>query len=108
MTILDFSCSRIRYDLHSRLLLNSAMKTSKLSTVVLAIPLFVLAGSASAAGCIKGAVAGGVAGHYAGHHAVVGAVGGCIVGHHLAKKHAQEQAAAKAQLETQPQPGSVQ
>lgn len=50
-------------------------------------------GSAHAAGCMKGAVVGGVAGHYAGHHAVVGAVGGCIVGHHMAKKHAQEQAA---------------
>ncbi|AOJ20287.1 hypothetical protein [Burkholderia cenocepacia] len=49
-------------------------------------------GSAHAAGCMKGAVVGGVAGHYAGHHAVVGAVGGCIVGHHMAKKHAQEQA----------------
>lgn len=36
-------------------------------------------GSAHAAGCMKGAV--------------VGAVGGCIVGHHMAKKHAQEQAA---------------
>ncbi|WP_423377923.1 hypothetical protein [Burkholderia sp. LMG 32019] len=49
-------------------------------------------GSAHAAGCMKGAVVGGVAGHYAGHHAVVGAVGGCIVGHHMAKKHAEEQA----------------
>ncbi|POR52931.1 hypothetical protein B0G62_104228 [Paraburkholderia eburnea] len=53
------------------------------------------AGSANAAGCIKGAVVGGVAGHYAGHHAVVGAVGGCIVGHHLAKKQAEERAAAQ-------------
>ena len=46
-------------------------------------------GTANAAGCLKGAVLGGVARH----HAVVGAVGGCVVGRHLAKKHAQEQAA---------------
>jgi len=26
-------------------------------------------------------------------------VGGCIVGHHLAKEHAREQAAAKAQVQ---------
>ncbi|MBU9135784.1 hypothetical protein KTD17_22560 [Burkholderia multivorans] len=52
-------------------------------------------GSAHAAGCMKGAVVGGVAGHYAGHHAVAGAVGGCVVGHHMAKKHAQEQAAQR-------------
>jgi len=79
------------------------MRAATFSAIALAIPLFTLAGSASAAGCIKGAVAGGVAGHYVGHHAVIGAVGGCVVGHHLAKKHAQEQAVIKAQA-VQPQP----
>ena len=46
---------------------------------------------------IKGAIAGGMQVITHGHHAVIGAVGGCVVGHHLAKKHAQEQGAAKAQ-----------
>jgi hypothetical protein len=70
------------------------MKTSNLIALVASAALFAVAGSASAAGCLKGAVVGGVAGHYAGHHAVLGAVGGCVVGHHLAKKQAQEHAAA--------------
>ncbi|KAB0636854.1 hypothetical protein [Burkholderia latens] len=58
-----------------------------------AVVAFATIGSAQAAGCMKGAAVGGVAGHYAGHHAVAGAVGGCTGGHHMAKKHAQEQAA---------------
>jgi len=74
------------------------MKISNFSAIALIVALLAGAGSASAAGCLKGAVVGGVAGHYAGHHAVVGAIGGCVVGHHLAKKRAQEEAAAaKAQ-----------
>jgi hypothetical protein len=77
------------------------MKISNFSAFTLGVAMLAGAGSASAAGCMKGAVVGGVAGHYAGHHAVVGAIGGCVVGHHLAKKHAQEQAeAAKAQTQT--------
>jgi hypothetical protein len=77
------------------------MKISNFSAIALSVALLADAGSASAAGCLKGAVVGGVAGHYAGHHAVVGAIGGCVVGHHLAKKHAQDQAAAaKAQTQT--------
>jgi outer membrane lipoprotein SlyB len=70
------------------------MKTSNLGALLLSAALFVAAGPAFAAGCLKGAVVGGVAGHYAGHHAVLGAVGGCVVGHHLAKKQAQDHAAA--------------
>jgi hypothetical protein len=67
----------------------------KMKVMMLIVAVFAtgVAGQANAAGCLKGAVVGGVAGHYAGHHAVVGAVGGCMVGRHLAKKHAQEQAA---------------
>jgi uncharacterized membrane protein len=77
------------------------MKISNFSAMTLSVLLLLGAGSASAAGCLKGAVVGGVAGHYAGQHAVVGAIGGCVVGHHLAKKHAQDQAAAaKAQTQT--------
>lgn len=48
---------------------------------------------AHAAGCLKGAAAGGVAGHFAGHHGLAGAAIGCGVGHHMAKKHAREDAA---------------
>jgi hypothetical protein len=71
------------------------MKAGFLRTAVTAMALSAaMAGTANAAGCLKGAVVGGVAGHYAGHHAVVGALGGCVVGRHMAKKHAEEQAAA--------------
>lgn len=80
------------------------MKTNPIKTAF-AIAMLALAttGTAHAAGCLKGAVVGGVAGHYAGHHAVVGAVGGCVVGHHLAKKHAEEQAAQRRQAVAQTQ-----
>src|ERR1700739_4380272 len=71
------------------------MKTGSKFRLVAAALLLASVGTANAAGCLKGAVVGGVAGHYAGHHAVVGAVGGCVVGHHLAKKHAEEQAAQR-------------
>jgi len=70
-------------------------------TMTLALALTaVIAGPATAKGCIKGAIAGGVAGHYAGHHAVVGAVGGCFVGRHLAKKHDQSVAARQTSTTT--------
>jgi uncharacterized protein YcfJ len=72
-----------------------AMKAGFIRAALAAVALtLATAGTANAAGCLKGAVVGGVAGHYAGHHAVVGAVGGCLVGRHMAKKHAEEQAAA--------------
>lgn len=74
------------------------MKAGYIKTALAAVALSsAMVGTANAAGCMKGAVVGGVAGHYAGHHAVVGAVGGCLVGRHLAKKHAEEQAAARQQ-----------
>jgi hypothetical protein len=71
------------------------------ATLAAATLFLAVSGTAHAAGCIKGAVVGGVAGHYAGHHAVVGAVGGCIVGRHLAKKHADEQAAQRQAIHAQ-------
>lgn len=63
----------------------------KTLTICLAAALTVVAGSASAKGCINGAIVGGVAGHYAHHHALLGAAAGCAVGHHLAHKHEMEQ-----------------
>ena len=74
---------------------------SKLFPVALVLTALI-AGPATAKGCIKGAIAGGVAGHYAGHHAVVGAVGGCFVGRHLAHKHDQKVAAQRTAVTPAP------
>lgn len=73
---------------------------SKFALTATALTLLTIE-TANAAGCLKGAVVGGVAGHYAGHHAVLGAVGGCVVGRHMAKKHAEAQAAQHKEAEPQ-------
>jgi uncharacterized protein YcfJ len=79
------------------------MKSKALTLVVAALAAATV-GQAQAAGCLAGAAVGGVGGHYVGKgHAVLGAVGGCLVGRHMANKKAKEDAAARAQSQTNAQ-----
>ena len=61
------------------------MNISKLLFVTIAASALI-AGEASAKGCLSGAAVGGAAGHFAGHHAIVGAGVGCLVGRHRANR----------------------
>ena len=79
------------------------MNISKLSLVVFACAIL-LAGEASAKGCLAGAAVGGVAGHVAGKHAVIGAGVGCVVGRRQANK--KDRAAAASQATAAPAAGA--
>jgi hypothetical protein len=79
------------------------MNISKFSLVVLSCAAL-LAGEASAKGCLAGAAVGGVAGHVAGKYAVIGAGVGCVVGRHQANK--KDRAAAASQATATPTAGA--
>lgn len=71
------------------------MTIKKIAAIVLAASAL-LAGEASAKGCLAGAAVGGAAGHFAGHHSLIGAGVGCAIGRHRANKKDREAAAANA------------
>jgi outer membrane lipoprotein SlyB len=98
--MLEHWCARLLFDQGTKMKHKLAVLTFTAASAMLTI-----GGQAHAAGCMKGAAVGGVGGHFVGQgHAVAGAAGGCLVGHHMAKKKAKEDAAAKAQAPAAQQP----